>query len=85
MAVVVVLPLVPVTASHFFTGPYRLEASKRHASSTSPHSGNPAACAASLAALLKDKGRKGSRFAVILSGGNIDRELYLDALGGAPL
>ena len=36
--------------------------------------------AAPLAALLKDQGRKGSRFAVILSGGNIDRELYLDAL-----
>jgi threonine dehydratase len=36
--------------------------------------------AAPLAALLKDKARKGSRFAVILSGGNIDRELFLDAL-----
>ena len=36
--------------------------------------------AAPLAALLKDQGRKGNRFAVILSGGNIDRELYLDAL-----
>jgi threonine dehydratase len=41
--------------------------------------------AAPLAALLKNRERKGSRFAVILSGGNIDRELYLDALGGAPL
>jgi threonine dehydratase len=36
--------------------------------------------AAPLAALLKDKGRQGSRFAVVLSGGYIDRELYLDAL-----
>jgi threonine dehydratase len=36
--------------------------------------------AAPLAALLKDKARRGSRFAVILSGGNIDRELYRDAL-----
>jgi threonine dehydratase len=36
--------------------------------------------AAPLAALLKDQGRKGNRFAVILSGGNIDRELFLDAL-----
>jgi threonine dehydratase len=35
-----------------------------------------------LAALLKDKERKGTRFAVILSGGNIDREMYLEALGG---
>jgi len=37
--------------------------------------------AAPLAALLKDKGRAGKRFAVILSGGNIDREMYLEALG----
>lgn len=36
--------------------------------------------AAPLAALLKDPARKGKRFAVILSGGNIDRELYLEAL-----
>jgi threonine dehydratase len=36
--------------------------------------------AAPLAALLKDPSRKGKRFAVILSGGNIDRELYLEAL-----
>ena len=36
--------------------------------------------AAPLAALLKDPARKGKRFAVILSGGNIDRELYLSAL-----
>jgi len=38
--------------------------------------------AAPLAALLKDGERKGSRFAVILSGGNIDREMYLEALAG---
>jgi threonine dehydratase len=36
--------------------------------------------AAPLAALLKDRARKGSRFAVIASGGNIDREAYLSAL-----
>jgi threonine dehydratase len=39
--------------------------------------------AAAYAALLKDPVRKGSRFAVILSGGNIDREMYLEALNGA--
>lgn len=38
--------------------------------------------AAPLAALLKDRARKGSRFAVIASGGNIDREAYLEALAG---
>ena len=37
--------------------------------------------AAALAALMKDSERKGSRFAVIASGGNIDREAYLDAIG----
>jgi threonine dehydratase len=37
--------------------------------------------AAPFAALLKDGARKGERFAVILSGGNIDREMYLEALG----
>jgi threonine dehydratase len=36
--------------------------------------------AAPFAALLKDDARKGGRFAVILSGGNIDREMYLEAL-----
>jgi len=36
--------------------------------------------AAPLAALLKDPARGGGRFAVIASGGNIDREAYLDAL-----
>jgi len=39
--------------------------------------------AAPLAGLLKDPARKGKRFAVILSGGNIDRELYLSALNEA--
>lgn len=39
--------------------------------------------AAALAALLKDSHRRGKRFAVILSGGNIDRELYLSALNEA--
>jgi len=38
--------------------------------------------AAPLAALLKNKQRKGKRFAVIASGGNIDREAYLSALAG---
>jgi threonine dehydratase len=38
--------------------------------------------AAPLAALMKDPARKGARFAVILSGGNIDREAYLAALAG---
>ena len=38
--------------------------------------------AAPLAALLKDKSKKGKRFAVIASGGNIDRDAYLAALGG---
>jgi threonine dehydratase len=37
--------------------------------------------AAPLAALLKDKPRRG-RYAVIASGGNIDREAYLSALSG---
>jgi threonine dehydratase len=36
--------------------------------------------AAPLAALLKDAERKGNRFALIASGGNIDREAYIDAL-----
>jgi threonine dehydratase len=38
--------------------------------------------AAPLAALLKDKQKKGKRFAVIASGGNIDRDAYLSALSG---
>ena len=40
--------------------------------------------AAALAALMKDPERKGERFAVIASGGNIDREMYLEALGSGP-
>ena len=36
--------------------------------------------AAPLAALMKDPERRGSRFAVIATGGNIDREHYLEAL-----
>jgi threonine dehydratase len=39
--------------------------------------------AAAFAGLLKDGERKGGRAAVILSGGNIDREMYLEALGAA--
>ncbi len=40
--------------------------------------------AAPLAALMKDRERRGKRFAVIASGGNIDKDLYLAALvGGA--
>jgi threonine dehydratase len=38
--------------------------------------------AAPLAALLKDTQRRGTRFAVIASGGNIDRPAYLEALAG---
>jgi threonine dehydratase len=38
--------------------------------------------AAPLAALVKDGAKRGSRSGVILSGGNIDREMYLEALGG---
>ena len=38
--------------------------------------------AAPLAALLKDAQRRGTRFAVIASGGNIDRPAYLEALAG---
>jgi len=36
--------------------------------------------AAPLAALLKDKERRGSKFGVIASGGNIDRDAYVSAL-----
>jgi len=39
--------------------------------------------AAALAALMKDAARKGERFAVIASGGNIDRDKYVEALGSA--
>jgi threonine dehydratase len=38
--------------------------------------------AAPLAALLKDQRAKDRRYAVICSGGNIDREMYLEALAG---
>ncbi len=38
--------------------------------------------AAPLAALLKEGARKGQRYGLIASGGNIDREPYLAALGG---
>jgi threonine dehydratase len=38
--------------------------------------------AAALAGLLKDGERKGARFAVVLSGGNVDREMFLEALAG---
>jgi threonine dehydratase len=40
--------------------------------------------AAALAALMKDAARKGERFAVIASGGNIDRDKYVEALGSDP-
>jgi threonine dehydratase len=39
--------------------------------------------AAPLAALLKDRVKQGTRFAVIASGGNIDREAYLSAMRGS--
>ena len=44
--VVVVLPLVPVTTSQRRGGPNRPELSSRHANSTSPQIGTPAAAAA---------------------------------------
>ena len=47
IAVVVVLPLVPVTASHVRRGPNSSASSARHASSTSPQTGIPAPAAAS--------------------------------------
>ena len=49
---------------------------------TDTHNLIEGAGAAPLAALLKDQARKGDRFALIASGGNIDREAYLDALAG---
>jgi threonine dehydratase len=39
--------------------------------------------AAPLAALLADPRRAGKRCAVVLSGGNVDRDVYLRAIGGA--
>ena len=47
---------------------------------TDTHNLIEGAGAAPLAALLKDKARKGKRFGVIASGGNIDREAYIAAL-----
>ena len=49
---------------------------------TDTHNLIEGAGAAPLAALMKDQARKGDRFALIASGGNIDREAYLDALAG---
>jgi len=50
---------------------------------TDTHNLAEGAGAAALAALLKEKGTMaGKRVAVIQSGGNIDRELYLEVLGG---
>ena len=49
---------------------------------TDTHNLVEGAGAAPFAALLKDKERKGDRFAVIASGGNIDRDAYVAALGG---
>jgi threonine dehydratase len=47
---------------------------------TDTHNLVEGAGAAPLAALLKDKAKKGRRFAVIASGGNIDRDAYIAAL-----
>ncbi len=49
---------------------------------TDTHNLIEGAGAAPLAALLKDTATKGKRIAVIASGGNIDREAYLNALAG---
>jgi threonine dehydratase len=49
---------------------------------TDTHNLIEGAGAAPFAALLKDGARKGRRFAVIASGGNIDREAYISALRG---
>jgi threonine dehydratase len=49
---------------------------------TDTHNLIEGAGAAPLAALLKDGQTKGKRLAVIASGGNIDREAYLEALTG---
>ena len=48
---------------------------------TDTHNLVEGAGAAALAALMKDPERRGRRFAVIASGGNIDRDAYLAALG----
>ena len=47
---------------------------------TDTHNLIEGAGAAPFAALLKDREKRGKRFAVIASGGNIDREAYLSAL-----
>jgi len=49
---------------------------------TDTHNLIEGAGAAPLAALLKDGEKNGKRFAVIASGGNIDREAYVNALAG---
>jgi len=49
---------------------------------TDTHNLIEGAGAAPLAALLKDQARKGARVGLIASGGNIDRDAYLDALAG---
>jgi len=49
---------------------------------TDTHNLIEGAGAAPLAALMKDQARKGARVGLIASGGNIDREAYLDALAG---
>jgi len=49
---------------------------------TDTHNLIEGAGAAPLAALLKDGNKKGKRFALIASGGNIDREAYVNALAG---
>jgi threonine dehydratase len=49
---------------------------------TDTHNLIEGAGAAPFAALLKDRERKGAKFAVIASGGNIDREAYISALSG---
>ncbi|HUK10465.1 MAG TPA: threonine dehydratase [Stellaceae bacterium] len=57
-----------------------IKAAMRHLF-TDTHNVAEGAGAAALAALLKEKEQmRGKRVAVVLSGGNIDRELYLEAL-----
>lgn len=58
-----------------------VKASVRHFYSDT-HNLIEGAGAAPLAALLKEPARKGRRVAVIASGGNIDREAYLQVLAG---
>ncbi len=49
---------------------------------TDTHNLVEGAGAIALAALMKDRERRGARFAVIASGGNVDREAFVAALGG---